>query len=121
YYRLEMHEEALKAFTGLGDRIRKSPSFHLQLARVHERRGEMRKAVESYMACVHEAGVKVSEYECSICRSRYDGWQARCDVCGTWNSVALAFDEDTLSAEELLLKERPVWAVYSQGEEPPTD
>ncbi len=46
YYRLEMHEEALKAFTGLGDRIRKSPSFHLQLARLHERRGEMRKAGE---------------------------------------------------------------------------
>ena len=119
YYRLEMHEEALRALDGLGERIRKSPTYHYLLARVHERRGEMRKAVEAYLACVQESGIKASEYECRICRSEYEGWRDRCDVCGSWNSVELAFDEATLSAEELRLRERPIWAVYSESDETP--
>ena len=121
YYRLEMHEEAFKALEGLSDRIRKSPTYHYLLARIHERRGEMRKAVEAYLACVQESGIKASEYECRICRSEYEGWQDRCDACGSWNSVELAFDEETVSAEELGLRERAVWTVAGEGDEKPEE
>ena len=122
YYRLEMHEEALKALSGLGDRIHGSPTYHLLLARIHERRGELRRAVESYLACVQEAGIAAREYSCGRCRARHASWQARCDACGSWNSVELDFEEEKSSADELGVRPRPMWAVYGEqgmaGSEP---
>jgi tetratricopeptide (TPR) repeat protein len=116
YYRLEMHEEALKVLEGLEDRIRKSPTFHYLLARIRERRGEMHKAVESYRSSVRESGLRSAEYTCGLCRTRFEIWQARCVACGAWNSVELDFDEESMSAEDLVARKVPMWAVYDQDE-----
>jgi predicted Zn-dependent protease len=115
YYRLEMHAEALKALDGLGERIHSSPTYHLLLARIHERRGELRRAAESYLASVQEAGITAAEYSCGICRAKFSSWQDRCDLCGSWNSVEFDFEEEKISAEELGVRPRPVWAVYTES------
>ncbi len=115
YYRLEMHEEALKALGGLGERIHKSPTYHYLLARIHERRGEMRKAVDASLACVRQAGIMASGYECGVCRTRTEGWQDRCGVCGSWGSIEFSFDEEGFSAEEVGRKEESIWAVYGRS------
>ncbi len=114
YYRLEMHAEALKALDGLGERIHCSPTYHLLLARIHERRGELSRAVESYLASLQEAGMTTAEYVCGICRAKFSSWQDRCDHCGSWNSVEFDFEEEKISAEELGVRSRPVWAVYTE-------
>ena len=114
YYRLEMHAEALKALDGLGERIHSSPTYHLLLARIHERRGELSRAVGSYLTSVQEAGITAAEYACGICRAKFSSWQDRCEVCGSWNSVEFDFEEEKISAEELGVRSRPVWAVYSE-------
>jgi lipopolysaccharide biosynthesis regulator YciM len=116
YYRLEMHEEALKVLEGLKERIRKSPTFHYLLARIRERRGEMHQAVESYRSCVRESGLRSAEYTCKLCRTRFEIWQARCVACGSWNSVELDFDEESVSAEESGVRKAPMWAVYDENE-----
>ncbi|MGB6363253.1 MAG: tetratricopeptide repeat protein [Thermoanaerobaculia bacterium] len=116
YYRLEMHEEALKVLAGLEERIRKSPTFHYLLARIRERRGEMHKAVDSYRSFVRESGLRSAEYSCGLCRTSYEIWQARCAVCGSWNSVELDFAEESVSADELGARKVPMWAVYDQDE-----
>ena len=116
YYRLEMHEEALKVLEGLEERIRKSPTFHYLLARIRERRGEMHQAVESYRSCVRESGLRSAEYTCKLCRTRFEIWQARCVACGSWNSVELDFDEESVSAEESGVRKAPMWAVYDENE-----
>jgi tetratricopeptide (TPR) repeat protein len=111
YYRLEMHEEAFKVLDGLRERIQNSPTYHYLLARIHERRGEMHKAVESYSASAYEAGIAVAEYICSACHESYKNWEARCDKCGAWNSVDLDFKEEKISAEDLGVKPAAVWAA----------
>ena len=115
YYRLEMHAEALKALDGLGERIHSSPTYHLLLARIHERRGELSRAVGSYLTSVQEAGITAAEYACGICRGKFSSWQDRCEVCGSWNSVEFDFEEEKISAEELGVRSRPVWAVYTES------
>lgn len=115
YYRLEMHAESLRVLGGLGERIHGSPTYHLLLARIHERRGELKLAVKSYLASIQEAGLTNAEYVCSVCRSRFAAWQDRCDLCGSWNSVDFDFEEEKVSAEDLGERSRPVWAVYSES------
>ena len=94
YARLEMHEEALKVLESLDDRIDRAPGFHYLLARIHERRGEMKMAVEELLACVTEAGIASAEYCCRVCRTSYAEWSDRCSACGSWNSVDLELEED---------------------------
>lgn len=115
YYRLEMHDKALKALEGLGERIQSSSTYHLLLARIHERRGDLRRAVESYLASVQEAGIAASEYVCGICSAKFSSWQDRCGRCGSWNSVEFDFEEESLAAGELDARSRPVWAVYTEN------
>jgi predicted Zn-dependent protease len=99
YYRLEMHGEAQKLLASLGDRIDSSPTYHYLLARIHERRGELARALEHYRACARQLGVPESEYRCRVCRASYAGWQDRCEACGAWNSVELDFEEERVAAE----------------------
>ena len=110
FYRLEMHDEAFKVLDGLRDRIQSSPTYHYLLARIHERRGEMHKAVESYSTSAHEAGIGVAEYLCSACEKSHKKWTARCNKCGAWNSIDLDFKEEKVSAEDLGVKPAAVWA-----------
>ncbi len=115
YYRLEMHAEALKALKGVAERVHSSPTYYLLLARIHQRRGEMARAVEACLTCIGQAGVDASEYRCAVCHNRYPGWVDRCDACGSWNSVELDFEEERLSPEEAGVRERPVWQVDGES------
>ncbi|HKI86450.1 MAG TPA: tetratricopeptide repeat protein [Thermoanaerobaculia bacterium] len=116
YYRLEMHEEALKVFEELADRLESSRTFHYLVGRIHQRRGEMRKAVEAYLRCIEESGVTTTEFVCSQCRRRYSEWQDRCDQCGAWGAVELDLEEENMSSAELGVRPAPVWPVLDDGE-----
>lgn len=98
YARLEMHEEALRILGELKERIGRAPGFRRLMARIHERRGEMGKAVEMLSACLDEAGVASGEYLCRICGARYRDWLDRCECCGAWGSVDLDIEEEGASA-----------------------
>lgn len=117
YYRLEMHEEALRTLAGVGERIHSSPTYHFLLGRIHERRGEMRRAVESYLACIRQLGITTADYVCSVCRQSHEEWSDRCASCGSWNSVQMDFEEERLSAEELGVRGTPVWGGYEDSGE----
>ena len=119
YYRLEMHDEALRMLDSVGERILASPTYHFLLARIHERRGEMRKAAESYLACVRQLGIDKAEYRCRSCRMRFADWRDRCESCGTWNSIELDFEEEKVSAAELGIREAPMWSASDESGEFP--
>lgn len=109
YYRLEMLEEAVKQLAGIEERIKSSPTYHFLLGRIHHRRGDFAKAVESFGACLRQLDIGGAEYLCRVCRERYADWRDSCSRCGSWNSVDLNFEEERISAEELGVVEVPVW------------
>jgi lipopolysaccharide biosynthesis regulator YciM len=109
YFRLEMHDEALKILGSIGERIRSSPTFHFLVGRIHERRGELAEAVDSYVACLRQLDLGSAEYSCRVCHLRTPDWRDYCVRCGSWNAVELDFEEERLSAEELGVLEVPVW------------
>ncbi|MGH9380730.1 MAG: tetratricopeptide repeat protein [Thermoanaerobaculia bacterium] len=117
YYRLEMHDEALKILVPLEERIRSSPTYHLVLARIHERKGEIEEAAKAYSTSIREAGRHVAEYVCRICRARYDDWRDHCEPCRSWNSIELDFEEEQISPEALGVREAPVWGVAEVDED----
>src|SRR5688500_1732668 len=91
YYRLEMHDEALRVLEPLADHMATAPTYHFLLGRIHERRGEMRRSVESYHASCRELGVDAVDYACRFCGAKSADWSDRCAACGSWNSVELNF------------------------------
>lgn len=113
YYRLEMHDEALKILVGLGDRFDASPTYHYLLGRIRQRRDDQRGAVASFLTCLKCLGVANVTFSCRSCGSRFPEWQDRCSSCGTWNSVDLDIQEVNLTADELGVLDRPVWGSYS--------
>ena len=123
HYRLEMLDEALRELSAISDRVRSSPTYHLLLARIHERRGELGHAVSEYVESLQQLGLTSAEYACSACGERSAEWLDRCGSCGAWNSVDLDFEEERISASELGVRERPVWSVVENGDEsgPDTD
>ncbi|HSM12933.1 MAG TPA: tetratricopeptide repeat protein [Thermoanaerobaculia bacterium] len=117
YYRLEMLDEAGRTLEGIGERIRSSPTFHLLQGRIHERRGEMARAVESYASCLRELEAGTSEFVCRVCGERTADWLDFCARCGSWNAVELDFEEERLSPEELGVQAVPVWAALEDSGE----
>jgi len=117
YYRLEMHDEALRELEAVGDRILTSPTYHYLVARIHERRGEMRRAVEGYLACIRQLGLDRADYVCKVCRSRHSEWSDRCESCGSWNAIELDFEEERLSPELLGIRETPAWGPPEESGE----
>ncbi len=109
YYRLEMLEEATKQLAGIEERIKSSPTYHFLLGRIHHRRGDLAKAVEAFGACLRQLDIGSTDYLCRVCRERYADWCDSCSRCGSWNSVDLNFEEERISAEELGVREVPVW------------
>jgi tetratricopeptide (TPR) repeat protein len=117
YYRLEMLEEAARTLGSLAERIRSSPTYHFLVARIHERRGDLERALDSYIACLRELELGSAEYVCGVCQSRYGDWQDFCPRCRSWNSVELNFEEEKMSADELGVQPVPVWAAHEDSGE----
>ena len=116
YYRLEMHDEAAKVLAEVDEPFDRSPTYHLLLARIAERRGDHDGATEHYHRCVKEAGLTVADYRCTVCAEKTDDWSGRCSGCGAWNSIELDFEEEKVSREAIGVVERPVWTVREDSE-----
>lgn len=117
YYRLEMLDEAQRILASIADRVATSPTYHLLMARIHQRRGELGRAVETYLEALEQAGLLSTEYRCEVCGADYRDWRDRCESCGAWNSVDLDFEEESLTPAELGIRERPVWSVVEEADE----
>lgn len=121
YYRMEMHDEALRVLESLGEALDDSPSYHLLMGRVQQRTGDMVAAADSYQKCLKKAKVTAAEFSCRACDARYHDWRERCEKCGSWNSVELSFEQEAFSAEELGVRLAPARTVYDvpwRGREP---
>lgn len=116
YYRLEMHDEAAKVLAEVDEPFDRSPTYHLLLARIAEKRGDQELATEHYHRCVKEVGLTVADYRCGACATKTDEWSGRCSACGAWNSVELDFEEEQVSGEAIGLTPRPVWTVREDAE-----
>lgn len=110
YYRLEMHEEALKAFEGLDERIGSSPMYYFVLGRLRERRGELRQAAEAFATCARQLGVHETQFRCRVCRTPHSEWQDRCTSCGSWSSVELELEEEHGGTDAVHAREAVIWA-----------
>ncbi len=120
YYRLEMHDEALKALQGIGERLDDSPTYHFLLGRIRQRRSDQLGAMARYLTCLKRLGVSSINFSCQVCGTRYGEWNARCVQCGSWNAVDLDIREDQLQPEELGVVHLPVWGGYDSREETST-
>jgi predicted Zn-dependent protease len=118
YYRLEMHEEALRVLKDLAEPMDAAPTYHYLLGRIHRRRNDNDLAMDSYGRCLQSLNMGVASYSCDTCGTAYGEWQDRCDECGTWNSVDLDIRSEQISSTELGLIERPVWGGYGPLDEP---
>lgn len=114
YYRLEMHDEALKTLEAVGERLDPSPAYHYLLGRIFQRRGDPQGAMGRYLKCLKRLGVADASFVCRSCEARYGEWHDRCGACGSWSSVDLDSPEERLTAEEMRLAERPVWGGYER-------
>ncbi len=119
YYRLEMHDEALKALEGIGERLDDSPTYHFLLGRIRQRRSDQLGAMARYLTCLKRLGVSSINYSCQVCATRFGEWFARCAQCGSWNAVDLDIRDEQLKPEELGAVNLPVWGGYDSREEAP--
>lgn len=117
YYRLEMLDEAAKQLTSIEERIKSSPTYHFLVGRIHHRRGDLARAVDSYGACLRQLEVGSAEFLCRVCQARSRDWSDSCLRCGSWNSIELDFEEERLSSAELGIVEVPVWGVAEDSGE----
>ena len=120
YYRLEMHDEALKVLESIGERLDASPTYHFLLGRIRQRRNDQLGAMARYLTCLKRLGVSVASFTCHACGTRYGEWQDRCADCGSWNSVELSIHEEHLDGEDLGVVRMPVWGGYSSREDAPS-
>lgn len=109
YYRLEMHDDAWRVLSPLEPRLEPSPTYHFLLGRIHERRGEMALAVCSFKKCLRNMDAAAAEYRCGDCGQSYGDWRGRCESCGAWNSVDLAFERERLDLAVLGVEPLHVW------------
>lgn len=114
YFRLEMHDEALKVLGSIAEAMDASPAYHYLIGRIRHHSGEPRGAVTSFLACLQRLGMPSAAFLCRTCSAKYDEWQDRCTACGSWNSVDVDVREEQLSEEELGLADRPVWGGYDE-------
>ncbi len=94
YLRLEMIDEARREFRALLERVSSSPTMHVFLAGIGERRGDLREAVAEYREALRLMDLPRLFYRCAICDTRYPDWEDRCGTCMEWNQIVLDFSED---------------------------
>jgi len=109
YLRLEMIDEAHREFRALKDRVSSSPSMHVFLANIHERRGDPREAVAEYREALKLLDLPRLFYKCGVCATRYLDWSARCGSCMEWNQISLDFSEDP-KLEEMGSTQGPLYS-----------
>ncbi len=109
YFRLEMHDEALKVLEGIGERMDSAASYHFLLGRIRQRRKDYRGAMARYLACLKRLGFSNAAFACGSCEARYGEWQDRCGACGNWNSVDFDLEVEKPPEEAV---DRPVWGSY---------
>ncbi len=119
YYRLEMHDEALKVLEGIGERLDDSPTYHFLLGRIRQRRSDQLGAMARYLTCLKRLGVSTMSFSCQACGTRYGEWNARCTHCGSWNGIDLDIREEQVEPEDLGVVHLPVWGGYGSSEETP--
>ncbi len=119
YYRLEMHDEALKALEGIGERLDDSPTYHFLLGRIRQRRSDQLGAMARYLTCLKRLGFSSINFSCQACDTRYGEWNARCVHCGSWNGIDLDVRKEQLEPEDLGVLNLPVWGGYGSSEEAP--
>jgi predicted Zn-dependent protease len=118
YYRLEMHDEALKTLERIGERLDDSPTYHFLLGRIRQRRSDQLGAMARYLTCLKRLGVSSINFSCQVCGTRSGEWNARCTQCGSWNAIDLDIREEQLAPEDLGVLHLPVWGGYEAREEP---
>ncbi len=121
YYRLEMHDEALKVLEGIGERLDDSPTYHFLLGRIRQRRNDQLGAMARYLTCLQRLGVSTVNFTCRTCGARYGEWQDHCAACGSWNSVDLDVRDEQVRPEDLGVVKLPVWGGYGAPEEAPAE
>jgi tetratricopeptide (TPR) repeat protein len=117
YHRLEMLDDAARTLAGIAERIKSSPTYHYLVGRIQQRRADLVHATESYLTCLRQLELGVSEYVCSVCSRRYEDWRDFCADCASWNSIDLNFEEERLSAEALGVQPVPVWGASEDSGE----
>ena len=117
YYRLEMHDEALKALERIGERLDDSPTYHFLLGRIRQRRSDQLGAMARYLTCLKRLGVSSVNFGCQVCDTPYSEWNARCVECGSWNSIDLDIRDEQLEPEDLGVVNLPVWGGYDAHDE----
>jgi len=108
YFRLEMLDEAQETLTALVSRTSYAPTLHYLIARIHERRGNHRRAAEEYRHVIKELELVKLEYRCLRCQASLSEWIDRCPKCEEWNSVEIDFRED-LSLQDLGVATAPIY------------
>ena len=117
YYRLEMHDEALKVLEGIGERLDLSPTYHFLLGRIRQRRSDQRGAMARYLECLKRLGISGATYTCRGCSGHFGEWSDRCSECGSWNSIAVDIQDEQIQAEDLGVVNLPVWGGYGSHDE----
>lgn len=113
YYRLEMLDEALQQFTQMKGQVTYFPALHYYLAKIMERHGNLREAIQEMEMVLKQAELLRVEYACATCGRKVRAWVDYCDRCGEWNSFAVDFREER-PIEELGISTAP---VYTAGAE----
>jgi len=114
YARMEMHDEALKVLGSIRDCVHESPALLYLMGRLYERRGEQARAGQAFRSSLELANLTTNLYLCDRCGADYEHWLARCESCGTWNTVELHFEVEPVGGEDLTIRERPIWPVNGE-------
>ena len=87
--RLEMVDEGYMALKRVESTGYESPLLHALLGEICARRDRYKEAIEEYSRYVALSGGSSPRFTCSNCGHTAEGWGARCESCGLWNSYTL--------------------------------
>ena len=83
YYRLEMIDDALHVLTQLEQQVDAFPELSELLGRINLKRGKVGEATVALADTEPR-----TNYACIHCRIPTAGWQAGCEACGSWGTIA---------------------------------
>ena len=108
YYRLEMHEEALREFSLIKPRVFRSPTLNYLLGILEEKLENPEKAAAAFRRAALEGGTLKTEYFCMECQARFQDWNDRCPECASWNSIEIDYPEEKTQPKDLGLEPFPI-------------